>query len=115
LGFGKTQIRALSRALRLPCAELPAKACLASRIAYGVAVEPELLRMIEAAEDFLLGFGSPNLRVRVHPGLLARLEVPADEIGKFAASPLREKFRASSRNWASSTSPWTWAATGPAA
>jgi len=76
LGFAKEDIRAMSRLLGLPTAERPAQACLASRLAYGVAIDAETLLKVEKAEDFILSLGVDNVRVRVHQGLLARIEVP---------------------------------------
>ena len=43
-GVGKADVRALARELGLPSAEKPASPCLASRIPYGTAVDPDTLR-----------------------------------------------------------------------
>jgi uncharacterized protein len=79
----KTDVRALSRVLGLPTADKPAMPCLASRFAYGVRVTPEGLRRVDRAEEVLRGLGFEVLRVRDH-GDLARIEVPAEDIGKVA-------------------------------
>ena len=91
LGFGKDDVRAMSRLLGLPTAERPAQACLASRLAYGVSIDAETLGKVERSEDFILSLGVANVRVRVHPGNLARIEVPEDSIEKLAASATRKK------------------------
>jgi uncharacterized protein len=80
-GLGKDEVRALSRAAGLPTADLPASACLSSRIPYGQEVTPEKLRQIDAAEDALRALGFRQVRVR-HHGALARVELAADELAR---------------------------------
>jgi pyridinium-3,5-biscarboxylic acid mononucleotide sulfurtransferase len=89
LGFGKVIIRALARYWELPIAEKPASPCLASRLAYGVEVTSERLAMIEQAEQWLREQGLVEFRVRLHAGELARIELPVEEITRFATNPLR--------------------------
>ncbi len=79
LGFTKADIRALSRVRGLPTADLPASACLASRIPYGTPVTVETLERVERAEDVLTDLGFRLVRVRAH-GDVARIEVDNDEI-----------------------------------
>lgn len=86
LGLGKADVRELARELELSNAELPASPCLASRIAYGVAVTPERLSRVEAAEQWLRERGVSDVRVRVHQDELARIELPSDELARFAES-----------------------------
>jgi uncharacterized protein len=92
-GLGKSEVRALSRAAGLPTADLPASACLSSRIPYGMEVTPEKLRQIDAAEDALRALGFRQVRVR-HHGALGRVELAADELPR-ALDP--EQARAISR------------------
>jgi pyridinium-3,5-biscarboxylic acid mononucleotide sulfurtransferase len=80
LGFGKSQVRMLAAHYGLSNHDLPASPCMASRIAYGVEVTPERLVRIERAEDWLRQQGWSEFRVRLHPGELARIEVPEDSI-----------------------------------
>jgi len=47
--------------------------------------------MVEKAEDLLLSLGFGNVRVRVHPGKLARIEVPEAEIARLAEPEVRDK------------------------
>jgi uncharacterized protein len=75
----KAQVRELARAAGLPTADLPASACLSSRIPYGMEVTPEKLRQIDAAEDALRALGYRQVRVR-HHGALARVEIAQDEL-----------------------------------
>ncbi len=77
--LSKSEIRALSRAAGLPTAELPASACLSSRLPYGTEVTPERLRQVELGEDRLRALGFRQLRVR-HHGELARVEIDPAEL-----------------------------------
>ena len=79
-GLSKSEIRQLSREAGLPSADLPASACLSSRIPYGMEVTPEKLRQIDRAEDALRELGFRQVRVR-HHGDLARIELAPDELG----------------------------------
>jgi len=83
--LGKEEIRALSREAGLPTAELPASACLASRLPYGTEVTAERLSQVEEAERRLRELGFRQVRVR-HHGELARIEVARDELAR-AHSP----------------------------
>ena len=80
----KLEIRALSHAAGLETAELPASACLSSRVPYGMEVTPEKLRQIDRAEDALRALGYRQLRVR-HHGELARVELARDEMPRALA------------------------------
>ena len=82
-GLTKAEIREWSRELGLPTWDQPAAPCLASRIPYGIAVTPERLRQVEAAELGLRALGFRDFRVRHHDGL-ARLEVHPAEIARVA-------------------------------
>jgi uncharacterized protein len=73
-GLDKEEVRRLSRSLGLPTADLPAQACLASRIPYGERITPDKLRQVAAAEDALRELGFWPCRVR-HHGTIARVEV----------------------------------------
>ena len=79
-GIGKAEVRALARHWGLPIWDKPASPCLSSRIAYGLAVSPERLQMIDRAEQFLRSLGFTTVRVRFHEGELARIEVPLEQI-----------------------------------
>lgn len=89
-GFRKRDIRAAARSLGLSVWAKPAMACLSSRFAYGVAITEEGLARVDAAERWLRERGFPELRVRVHDGGLARLELPLPDIDRFL--PHREAF-----------------------
>jgi uncharacterized protein len=80
-GLGKSEIRQLARRAGLPIWDLPASACLSSRIPHGQPITLEKLSTIERAEDALRRLGFKQLRVR-HHGDLARIEIAAQEMGR---------------------------------
>jgi len=77
----KADIRALSRDLGLPTAEIPASPCLASRLAYGLEITSERLAQVEKAEDIVRSLGLQEFRVR-HHDTLARIEVPPADMAQ---------------------------------
>ena len=89
-GLTKNDIRALSKELGLKTWIKPSFACLATRIAYGETITADKLRMIGLAEQKLAALGFSQYRVRMH-GNDARIEVPPEEIGRFADPALREE------------------------
>lgn len=91
LKIGKRDVRRLAKHWGLPTHDKPASPCLASRIAYGVPVTHERLAMIERAENELRKLGLQELRVRLHPDQLARIEVPVDYLAKLVEDPTREQ------------------------
>jgi uncharacterized protein len=62
-------------------ADKPAGPCLASRFAYGVRVTAAGLRRVEAAEEYLLGLGFDEVRVR-DEGDRARVEVGGPSLSR---------------------------------
>lgn len=95
-GLGKEEIRILSKEMGLPTWQKPALACLASRFPYGQKITRDKLRVVDQAEQFLLDLGFRQVRVR-HHGSIARIEVSAEERGKFFNTDMMdriyEKFR----------------------
>ncbi len=87
-GLTKEDVRALSRELGLPTAELPASPCLSSRLPYGTPVTLEALRRVERAEAAVRALGFRELRVR-HLGEAARVEIARDEMGRLDDPVLR--------------------------
>ena len=91
--LSKEEIRSLSRKAGLTTWDLPSFACLASRFAYGEKITVEKLAMVERAEQLLFDQGFRQLRVRVHgelPGLVARIELPAEDLGRLLEPKLRD-------------------------
>jgi uncharacterized protein len=77
--LSKAEIRALSRFAGLPSADLPASACLSSRLPYGTEVTPERLAQVEEGEARLQALGFRQVRLR-HHGELARVEIDPGEL-----------------------------------
>lgn len=87
-GLGKDGVRALARKLGLQNWDLAASPCLASRFPYGEALTDAGLRMVAEGERYLKGLGFRTVRVR-HHGILARVEVGADDISRAAEESVR--------------------------
>jgi uncharacterized protein len=95
-GLAKEDVRALSRELGLPTAELPASPCLSSRLPYGTPVTREALERVDRAESALRALGFRELRVR-HLGGAARVEIAPEELARLAEPGLREAVLAAVR------------------
>jgi pyridinium-3,5-biscarboxylic acid mononucleotide sulfurtransferase len=93
-GFTKADVRAVARHWSLPTWDKPASPCLSSRLAPGVTVTPERTARIEAAETYLRQLGLRELRVRLHEGELARIEVPLAALPVLAEPAVRESLLA---------------------
>lgn len=77
VGMSKAAVRALAAEWGLPCAGKPSTPCLATRFEYGTELTPEAIRRVEAGEELLQRrFPGQPLRLRVHGGDLARVELP---------------------------------------
>ena len=83
--FSKSDVRELSRHLKLPFSEKPAMPCLSSRIQYGQKIDQETLTMLGAAEDFLRELGFKQYRARTHDRSL-RIEIFTEEFDKLMAN-----------------------------
>ena len=90
-GLDKNAVRALAKHWNIEVWDKPATPCLSSRLAYGVAVSPERLAMIDQAEASLRTLGFGNLRVRLHENGLARLELSAADLARMGDAHLREQ------------------------
>lgn len=100
VGMTKADVRALARAWELPVWDKPASPCLASRIAYGIAVTPERVARIDRAEGWLREtFGLRELRVRLEANELARIEVPLEALPRLVDPLLRQDLVRLFREW----------------
>lgn len=90
VGLTKQEIRTAARALGLANWNMPAAACLASRIPYGTLLEAAALDAVARAEAALRAEGFAQVRVRAH-GNLARVELPKADIARAVSEPLRER------------------------
>ncbi len=82
-GIGKSEVRELARRFGLKAADAPAQPCLSSRVPHGTPVTPEILSMVESAEDAIRSLGFRILRVRHQAGprgATARVLVAPDEL-----------------------------------
>jgi len=95
-GLTKEDVRALSREIGLPTAELPASPCLSSRLPYGTPVTLAALRRVESAEAAVRALGFRELRVR-HLGDAARVEIAREEMARLDRDGLRERVLAAVR------------------
>ena len=89
-GLSKSEVRALARSLGLPNWDRPQNACLSSRVPHGAVVTAAKLGQIEAAEAALRREGFQQVRVR-HLATHARIEVGAEEVGRFQDTALRAR------------------------
>ena len=87
----KAEVRQLAADWGLSVWDKPATPCLSSRVAYGEAVTPERLQMIDQGEQFLRQQGFCSLRVRYHAGDLARIEVAASDLPRFCELDFRRQ------------------------
>lgn len=90
VGLSKSEIRHLSKALRLPTWQKPSYACLASRFPYGQTITAEKLSVVARAEALLRDLGFSGHRVRYH-GDVARIEVPDTQVAHAIDPAVRGK------------------------
>lgn len=88
VGLTKKEVRTLARELGLGNWNHPSSPCLASRIPYGIKVTRDKLEQIAQGEAYLRALNFDVVRVR-NNGILARIEVLPDEIGRLMT--LREE------------------------
>ena len=89
VGLTKDEVRQLARERGLPNWDKPAESCLASRIPLGTPVSFELLDKIARAEKYLHEQDFRHVRVR-HHGVIARIEVPPEDMQRLISEDLRE-------------------------
>lgn len=78
-GLRKSDIREISRYLKLSNWDKPPYACMSSRFPYGNVITEEKLAVVAAAENYLRSIGLKQFRVR-HHDTIARIEVMPDDI-----------------------------------
>ncbi len=84
-GLTKAEVRALSHKLKLPTADKPAMACLASRFPYGTRITERALNAVGKVETTLRRHGIRCYRVRFHD-TICRIELGAEELKTFIGS-----------------------------
>lgn len=81
--INKEEIRQVSKYYELEVHSKPSMACFASRIPYNQIINEEKLIMVREAEIFLKNtFNLKQLRVRLHDGNLARIEILEEDFQK---------------------------------
>ena len=87
-GLSKRDVREISRRLGLRTWDRPASACLSSRIPHGTPIDPEELKRVERAEDYLIAQGFRQVRVRAH-GEIARIECAPQDLPRLVEPATR--------------------------
>ena len=90
-GLYKTEIRELARSAGLKVWDRPASACLSSRVPYGTAVTPAVVKTVEIGEEAIKALGFRQFRVRFH-GDLVRLEIDRLELERALSLDMAAKF-----------------------
>lgn len=90
VGLIKDEIRQLSKSIALPTWNKPSLACLSSRFPYFTEIEPESLKQVAQAEEYLKELGFNQVRVR-HHGQIARVEIDPQEFSRIMDENVREK------------------------
>lgn len=89
-GLTKEEIRLLSKESGLPTWDKPSLACLASRFPYGEEITGERLKKVELAEQYLIGLGFRQVRVRYHRDV-ARIEISSEEHQRILEQSMADK------------------------
>jgi len=90
-GLYKADIRELARQAGLSAWDRPASACLSSRIPYGTAVTPAVVKTVEKGEEEIKALGFRQFRVRFH-GELVRIEIAQDELARALNPEMAARF-----------------------
>ncbi len=93
LKIDKASVRQLSKALGLPWWDKPSQPCLASRFPYGQRITDRNLKKVAKAEKWLQDNGFSHVRVRIHQGLSASIEIPNEQIPDLITKVSQEKIR----------------------
>jgi uncharacterized protein len=81
VGMTKEEIRIRSRLAGLTTWNIPASACLSSRIPHNSLITLEKLRSVEDGEAFLRSLGFKQIRVRHHDKIV-RIELAPEEMSR---------------------------------
>lgn len=98
-GLDKAEIRRLSKAMNLPTWNKQSFACLSSRFVYGEEITRDRLHMVDQAEQLLLDLGFHQVRVRIHGGTIARIEVLPEEFPRLMRDEIRRTIVMSFKNY----------------
>jgi len=98
VGLVKSEIRQLSLKLGLPTWQKPSFACLSSRFPYYTEIDPQSLRQIDRAEEYLRKLGFSQFRVR-HHDQIARIEIAQQDFSKLLEKGMKEKIIQNFKKW----------------
>lgn len=87
-GLNKEDIRALAKMFKLSNHDKPSNSCLATRLAEGIHIEREELKLVEQFEEFLLDYECLGCRVKINRKSVI-LQVAARDIERFVVSSRR--------------------------
>lgn len=90
IGMTKEEIRIRSRLAGLTTWNIPASACLSSRIPHNSLITLEKLKTVEEGESFLRSLGFRQIRVRHHEKIV-RIELAPEEMGKIWEADLFQR------------------------
>lgn len=93
LGITKEELRAMAKDLDLPRWDRPGTVCLCSRFPCGFPLREELLRRVEAAEEYVKGLGFLEVRVRCFPYDAALVEVDDPDKAVYHRNPIVGRLR----------------------
>lgn len=96
--INKQEIREISKYFNLEVQSKPSMACFSSRIPYDQDINEKKLDMIRGAESYLKNtYNLKQLRVRLHEGKLARIELLPEDIMKIMTDEnivkIKDKFK----------------------
>jgi len=92
--INKQEIREICKYFNLEVQSKPSMACFSSRIPYDQEINEEKLDMIRESEKFLRNSYNLNqLRVRLHEGKLARIELMPEDITKVMTGQIIEQIK----------------------
>lgn len=89
-GLTKADIRNIARQWKLPMWDLPASACLFTRIPTGEPLDMKRITRIGKAEEFMKSLGFRQVRVRDH-NEIARIEVVFSQMNRIIKLEYRQK------------------------
>ena len=81
-GITKNQVRQLATELGVQAVQRPSSPCIATRFYYGAHLSKQEVERVAQAEQSLHALGYYNVRLRVHPGSLARLELDRCDLSR---------------------------------
>jgi uncharacterized protein len=97
--ISKQEIREICKHFNLEVQSKPSMACFSSRIPYNQDINEKKLDMIREAEKFLRStYNLKQLRVRLHEGSLARIELIPEDIARILTNKNIEKIRSKLKN-----------------